>query len=178
MSLEPRHAVIAVVVVFVLFLLYRMRPVAMGAPRRELDQALAAARQRVGAATNPRERATALCDAGDVAAASRRYTAAAGYFLRAMRVEPTWPEPIGRAAEALGRKPRMLEQMFVRQMSRMAWDDAHRPVVRALATTLVTLHERRRDRVQAAIMRRVAALVDADKGAEGATGARRDGQSA
>ncbi len=163
MTLEPRHAVIAVVVVFVLFLLYRMRPSSLGAARGELDQALVAARKRVSAASTPRERAGALCDAGTVAAASRRYSAAAGYLLRAMRVEPTWAVPVERAAEALEKRPRLLEKMLVRQLGRTAWDDAHRPVVHKLATTLVSLHERRRDRVQASIMRRVASLVAASQ---------------
>lgn len=161
MTLEPRHAVLAVVVVFVLFLLYRMRPSPLGAARGELDQALGAARKRISASTTPRERAAALCDAGTVAAAARRYGAAAGYFLRALRVEPTWTVPVERAAEALEKRPRLLEKMLIRQLGRTAWDDAHRPVVHALATTLTAVYERQRDRVQASVMRRVAALVAA-----------------
>src|SRR5215204_3238738 len=69
-----REALTGAAVLFVLFLLVKMRPLPAG--RRKLDALVRAARDRAHAAQSPRERALALGEAGTLAATeARRWTA-------------------------------------------------------------------------------------------------------
>jgi hypothetical protein len=88
-----------------------------------------------------------------------RWTAAAGSFLRAMNADPTWPEAVEQLAVAFrSRRPRTLEKILWRRLGHLPWDDAHRPVIRVIVTTLRQLYEKeRRDSVRAAVFRRLEA---------------------
>jgi hypothetical protein len=104
-------------------------PRKVGKARR---QALADARARVAAAASPSEKARALCDAGDASAFTvGSFTSALGYYLRAMRADPTSAEPIVRTARGLARRPRALESVLWRRLGGAAWEGSGR--VAALA---------------------------------------------
>src|SRR4051812_44085755 len=89
-------------VLFLGFLLVKMRP---GRPRRgSLGAEVIAARARAHAATTPRARAEALSEAATLAVHDgARWTAAAGMFLRAMKADPTWSEPVQQVVRAFHR---------------------------------------------------------------------------
>lgn len=154
-----RQLVLAgVAVLFLAFLLWRMRP---GTPRRvAIGAEVRAARARARAASTPRARAEALCEAGELAVKDgARWTAAAGSFLRAMNADPTWPDAVSRLVAAFRRRrPRLLEKILWRRLGHLPWDEAHRPVLLIVASTLRQLYEKeRRDRVRAAVFRRLEA---------------------
>ncbi len=150
--------VAGVAVLFLVFLVFRMRP---GSPRREvLGAEVKAARERARAASTPRARAEALAEAGTLAVRDgARWTAAAGSFLRAMNADPTWPEAVEQLVAAFRRRrPRMLEKILWRRLGHVPWDDAHRGVLLAMTRALRQLYEKeRRDAVRAAVFRRLEA---------------------
>jgi hypothetical protein len=157
----------AVAVLFIAFLVWRMLPgrstwSTMGGSRppnpRPLAPEVKAARARARAATTPRARAEALCDAGTLASAPpARWIAAAGFFLRALHADPTWPDAVTRLVAALRRRrPRLLEKILWRRLANMPWDAAHRESCGAVAAGLRQLYEKeRRDLVRAAVMRKL-----------------------
>ena len=104
------------------FMIWRSRPILRG-PRRSAASrgALREAKKRVEQATTAKERALALCDAGDACAASFRTTSAIGYYLRAMRADPTSPFLVERAAMGLGRRPHALESLLWRRLGAEPW---------------------------------------------------------
>jgi hypothetical protein len=113
-------------------------PRKIGKARR---QALADARARLAAATTPTERAAALCDAGDASAfAVGGVTSALGYYLRAMRTDPTSTEPIQRAARGLARRPRALEKVLWRRLGGASWEGPNRPAAIAALTELARVY--------------------------------------
>jgi hypothetical protein len=144
----------AVAVLFLAFLLWQMRP---GGPRRgAIGADVRAARARALAATSPRARAEALCEAGTlVVQGGARWTAAAGSFLRALNADPTWPGSVEQLVLVFHRRrPRMLEKILWRRLGHLPWDDAHRPVLLAIAAGLRGLYEKeRRDASRAAVFR-------------------------
>jgi hypothetical protein len=147
---------VAVAVLFLAFLLWQMRP--DGTRRSAVGADVRAARARARAATSPRARAEALCEAGSLALrGGARWTAATGSFLRAMNADPTWPESVRQLVLAFHRRrPRMLEKILWRRLGHLPWDDAHRPVLLAIAAGLRGLYEReRRDAARAAVFRRL-----------------------
>ena len=102
---------VAAASVFGLFMIYRFRPVFSARRGRRLG--LAEALKRVDAAKTNADRATALADAGDACAASiGRTTGAVGYYLRAMRANPSSAELVERAAHGLSRRPHSLESLL------------------------------------------------------------------
>ena len=126
------------------FTIWKNRPW-LGPPRvgRAGRQAFADARARVVAATTPAERALALCDAGDARAALvGNVTSALGYYLRAMRSDPTSAAPILRAARGLARRPRALESLLWRRLGTSAWDGEHRAATLAALTELERVYAR------------------------------------
>ncbi len=149
-------ALVAVAVLFLAFLLVQMRP---GGFRREgLGGEVRAARDRAHAAKTPRERAEALCEAGSLAVRDgARWTAAAGFFLRALNADPTWPDAVALLAAAFRRRrPRLLEKILWRRLGNLPWDDAHRAVLRVIAGELAALYTReRRDPAKLAVFRRL-----------------------
>jgi hypothetical protein len=157
MELGWRHALAGVAALFLLFLLVKMRP----ARRRRdaLSEAVQAARERARRATTADERADALCEAGTLAIRSqRRITAAVGFFLRAMRADPTSAQVIQRTTSALARRrPRLLEKILWRRLAVLPWDGPHRDAARAAAIGLRELYLREiRDRNRAEILRKLA----------------------
>jgi hypothetical protein len=125
------------------FIIWQNRP-SLG-PRRvgkARRQALAAARAKIAAATTPSERAEALCDAGDSSAiAIGSPTSAVGYYLRAMRTDPSSAEPIVRAARGLVRRPRTLESLLWRRLAVGPWEGSGRPAALAALAALGHLYE-------------------------------------
>lgn len=114
-------------------------PRRVGKARRE---ALAAARAKIGAAKTPSERAEALCDAGDSSAfVVGSPTSAVGYYLRAMRSDPTSAEPVVRAARGLARRPRTLESLLWRRLGVAPWEGPTRPAALAALVELGQLYE-------------------------------------
>jgi hypothetical protein len=140
-------------VLFALRIIWQVRP-SFG-PRKDVRtgrKALVAARARAAAATTPAERAMALCDAGDARAHSiGSLTSALGYYVRAMRVDPTAAEPIVRAARGLARRPRALEALLWRRLSGAPWEGATRVAALAALTELERVYRvPLRNRIRAA----------------------------
>jgi hypothetical protein len=155
MPFGAREAMVAVAMLFVLFLVAKMRPTlgirgALGAEVKE-------ARARAYAAKDPRAKSEALCEAGRLAAGARRWTAAAGFFLRAMSADPASADAISQTAMALAPRRRLLEKIIWRRLAHLPWDDAHAAAVRAAAVALAGLYEGKlHDRARAEVLRRLA----------------------
>ena len=161
MELGWRHALAGMAVLFVAFLLFKMRP-AQRRGRALAAEQLQAARDRVHRATTTGDRVAALCEAGALAASgARRTTAAAGFFLRAMRADPASPRPIEQAVAALARSaPRVIERILWRRLSVLPWDGDHRAAAVAAAIGLRDLYAGPiRDRGRAEIMRKLSRLL-------------------
>jgi hypothetical protein len=160
--MDGRQLVLAgVAVLFLAFLLWRMRP---GGPRRRgLGAGARAARDRARAAPTPQARAEALCEAGTLAVEDgARWSSAAGAFLRAMNADPSSAFVIEQLATAFRRRrPRMLERILWRRLGNLPWDDAHGAVLLAITSTLRQLYEKeRRDSARAAVFRRLEATFE------------------
>lgn len=127
--------------VFVLFLLFRLRPVLPGR-RAGAGAALREAKKRIEAAKDDASRALALADAGDACARSLgRTTGAVGYYLRAMRTNPAAAELVDRAAAALAKRPHALESLLWRRLGAEPWTNDREPAARAALTQLVRLYD-------------------------------------
>jgi hypothetical protein len=120
----PWNAPLAVAsAVFVLFLLWKLRPSVGGSGRGSTRAAaLREAKARVSAAKTDEERALALCDAGDALAGRLAGSESAiGYYLRAMRASPRDAALVTRAAKGLARRPRALESLLWRRLGAEPW---------------------------------------------------------
>ncbi len=127
--------------VFVLFLLYRLRPAMPGAGRKATGAALREAKKRIAEAKDDAARALALADAGDACARSvGRTTGAVGYYLRAMRTHPASAELVERAATALARRPHALESLLWRRLGAEPWTGAGEAAARAALARLALLY--------------------------------------
>jgi hypothetical protein len=127
--------------VFVAFLLWRLRPSMGGAGGRGKGGALRAAKQRVETAKSAEERALALCDAGDAAAGGLAGgDSAVGYYLRAMRTNPSSAELVARAAQGLARRPRALESLLWRRLGAEPWTGGGEAAARAALEELARLY--------------------------------------
>jgi len=156
--MDGRQAALAVAaVLFLGFLLVRLWP---GRIRREaLTDTVRAVRRRAHEAATPHARAEALCEAGALAVREgARWTAAAGFFLRAMNADPTWPGAVEQTVLSLRRRrPRLLEKILWRRLGALPWDDAHRAVLREAAASLSGLYARElRDKHRAAACAKLA----------------------
>jgi hypothetical protein len=128
--------------VFVLFLLYRLRPVMPGSRRAGAGGALREAKKRIEAAKDDATRALALADAGDACARSvGRTTGAVGYYLRAMRTDPSSAALVDRAAAALARRPHALESLLWRRLGAEAWTGDREAAARAALAQLVRIYD-------------------------------------
>jgi hypothetical protein len=142
------------VALFGAYLIIRFRPGATH--RRKLQRAVTDARARAHAARTPEARSEALCDAGIAASKRKRWTAALGYFLRAMRASPTSPEIINRAAACLAPRPDLAESVLWRRISALPDDDEHHDAFVATLRALTMLYEGPlRDRGRAKVLRRL-----------------------
>jgi hypothetical protein len=151
--------VIAGAVVFALFLLWRMRPGVGARSVRRVAREAIQARARAREASNPRDRSRALCDAADAFADQPTgLWPAVGLYLRALRADPTWTEPVERLRALLfRRRPRALERILWRRMSVIPWNAENRAVVALLANTLSDLYRSRlRSRARAIVLDRLA----------------------
>jgi hypothetical protein len=127
-------------VLFAGFRVWRMRP-ALGPVRSAGRTALRAAKQRIEAAKAPGERAIALCDAADACAKALGATSAVGYYLRAMRADPTSPVLVERAARGLVRRPHALESLLWRRLGAEPWSGGSRAAAVVALRELAFLYE-------------------------------------
>jgi hypothetical protein len=157
MELGWRHALAGAATLFILFLLIKLRPTRRR--RDALSAEVQAARDRARQASSPRERAEALCEAGTLAVRGgrRRITAGVGFFLRAMRADPTSAQVVDATVVALARlRPRVLEKILWRRLAFLPWDGEHRDATRAAAVGLRDLYRKEiRDRTRAEILRKL-----------------------
>ncbi len=133
---------------FLLVLLWRVRPLiprlpwlprlplAWGRQRGASLEALEEAKARIEAAKGDDERASALCDAGELLAPA----SAEGFYLRAVRAAPASSEVIERVVAGLGRRPRILESVLWRHLGGAPWTDTRAASLASLAA-LVALYE-------------------------------------
>jgi hypothetical protein len=127
--------------VFGVFMLWKVRPAAFSPSRAAARAALREAQKRIEMARDEQARAAALCDAGDAAAsAAVSAQSAIGYYLRAMRLVPSSPDLVERAATGLARRPRALESLLWRRLGAEPWDGKARPAAKAALRHLVTLY--------------------------------------
>jgi hypothetical protein len=140
---------------FGVFIVWRVRPsFGRRRPTKAQRKALAEAKARVRAADGAHARALALCDAGDAyASASGPFTGVLGYYLRAMRTDPTSAEPVERASRALIRRPRSLEALLWRRLGASKWEGATRAASLAALRALRDLYSGPlRNRIRASAM--------------------------
>jgi hypothetical protein len=141
--------ILAVSALFVIAILWRVRPV-LPLSRKSSRDALLAIKKRVDTATSDVERAAALCEAGELSARSGRATSAEGYFLRAMRAQPHSAAMVERASAALVRAPRALETLLWHRLGSEPWTAPNRAATAQALTELVRIYEGpRRKRTQA-----------------------------
>ena len=126
--------------IFLAFFLWRFRPAVFSLERAGSREALREAQSRIEEAKDDVARALALADAGDAAAASGRATSAIGFYLRAMRTNPTSAEIVDRASMGLHRRPRALESLLWRRLAAEAWSGESRHAARAALKHLSNLY--------------------------------------
>lgn len=148
-----RHAVVGAAVLFLLFLVVKLRPTGLGRPGLEAE--VRAQRQRARDAKTDAERAEALCEAGRLARQSGRHALAAALFQRAMSADSTSVLAVERTVSELSRRPRLLEALLWRRLARLPWEGAHLAAARATVAALrhVYLHTAR-DGARAEFLRR------------------------
>lgn len=153
MEIGWRHAVVGAAVLFLLFLVVKLRPRSSDRPGFAAE--VRAQRQRARDAKTDAERAEALCEAGRLARESGRHALAAAFFQRAMRADSTSVLAVERTVSALSRRPRLLEELLWRRLSRLPWEGAHLAAARATVAALrhVYLHSAR-DAARAEFLRR------------------------
>ncbi|NUQ75722.1 MAG: hypothetical protein HUU21_19435 [Polyangiaceae bacterium] len=162
MEIGWRHLLAGAAVLFLVFLLVQFRPARGRKPAREA--ALREAKKRVVSASTARDKADALCEAGEIAWEGALRVRAAGYFLRALRADPTWPGAVERMTASLHkRRPRWLERVLWKRLADLPWDAEHRDAVLATVSALRDLYRTRlRDRARAAFLDRFAARLGSD----------------
>jgi hypothetical protein len=144
---------------FVLFLSWKYRPTFGRAARRPADADVRAARERARLAKSPREKADAFVLAAQVAAGEPDgLTAALGYYVRAMRADPTACEPLQGLRDLLERKrPELLESVLWHRLSILGWSGDTASAARCAAESLAQLYARRlKHRDRAAVIERLA----------------------
>ena len=132
-----RIPLVVLAVLFGLLVLIRMRPTARRKSQASRE-ALAAAEAKIASAPNEVERALAFCEAGEACVARlSRNERALGYFLKAMKADPTSTEIVERVVNALDHRPRALEAVLWRRLAVTGWGEknsaATKLVLRALS---------------------------------------------
>jgi len=155
--------IIGVVAVFVLVLLYRVRPSFGFRQVKAISQGVIDARAKLGAAQTPREKAQALCEIGDAFAHTKGGRGAAmGQYLRALKVDPSWPHPIELLKDLLFKdRPLVLERTMWRRLSMVDWRTGNQEVALSCASVLADLYKNRvKDRSRAIVMKRLAEEIE------------------
>jgi hypothetical protein len=145
MDSSVQAPLVVAAVVFLAFTLWRARPLTRGpAPRENRDAraALDDAERRIANATDERARALALCDAGDACArAVGRAKAAAAYYQRALRTDPSSTAIVERVVLALRSRPRQLEALLWRRLASEAWTGPNRAATALVLASLARAYE-------------------------------------
>jgi hypothetical protein len=158
--------VFAAAVVFAGFLLWKYRPrlplprLSRGPsvfPKRRtesIDREIAEAREKARLAKTPRERAESLVLAANAASkADEDLTSAMGLYLRAMRADATFCDPILGITSLLRKeRPELLETVLWRRLGHLRWSGDTMPAVKCAAEALGALYRRelrQRDRAHA-----------------------------
>ena len=156
-------AVVAGSFVFVLYLLWQMRPVFRRRAVNGLASAAWDARVQARAASTPRARALAFCSAGDAFASQRGgLLVAVAHYLRAMRADRLCTTPLDKLAALLrSRRPRLLERILWRRLGSTEWQGESRAVALHCARLLSELYRHRlRSRTRAQAFDRIIAELE------------------
>ncbi len=129
-------------IAFMAFLVFKMRP-AIGPRGREHAAALKEAKERIASAADEPTRAKALCDAADACARLGRLNGAVGFYLRALRADPTSKDIVERTAAGLAKRPGQLENLMWRQLGAVDWKDAARDAQLAALRALAVVYAKR-----------------------------------
>src|SRR5258706_8707913 len=137
--------VIAAAVIFAGYLLWKYRPSfpLPSLPRRQRADRptpeqtrfdVQKEREKARAAKTPRERATSLVLAAEAAAeADDGITSAIGLYLRAMRADATYCDPIrGIAALLRTERPELLETVLWRRLAHLPWSGETAPAAKCV----------------------------------------------
>jgi len=151
--------VLVTVAAFLLFLLFKYRPSLGGTVLRPASDELRLARELVRSATTPREKAEAFVNAAQAASREKDGLATAvGFYVRAMKADPTACEPILGLRDLLERKrPELLESVLWHRMAVLSWSGDTAMAARCAAQSLSQLYARRlKDRDRAGVIERIA----------------------
>jgi tetratricopeptide (TPR) repeat protein len=129
--------------IFAAFLIFKMRP-AVTPTGRASAAALNEAKRRLESAKDDHGRAIALADAADACAHLGRTNSAVGFYLRALRADPTSTQIVERAGAALIRRPAALELLMWRHLAAHPWQGEHRAAAVAGLRTLARAYGKRR----------------------------------
>jgi hypothetical protein len=131
---------VIVALLFGVIVFWRVRPLILSG-RREARDALRAAKERIESAQAGPERAEALCQAAELVLGGARGAgeSAVGYYLRAMRADPTSANVVERAAAGLAKCPRALESLLWRGLAAAPWPP-RRAAAEAALRHLVALY--------------------------------------
>lgn len=124
--------------------------------------AIKAAREKARGATSARARAEALTEAANAAAMSAdALTSAMGFYLRAMRADPTFCDPVRGISDLLRHeRPELLETVLWRRLSHLAWSGETAPAAKCAAEELGSLYKRElRNRDRAKAMQKLVAKI-------------------
>jgi hypothetical protein len=135
--------VVVTAALFGAFVIYKFRPaLGLGARFRPSERKeVVAAKARLDAAKTDAGRSLALADAADACTrGGGSRSAAIGYYLRAMRLDPTSADLVDRAAAGLARRPRALESLLWRRLGSDPWFGATGPAARAALRHLAGLY--------------------------------------
>jgi hypothetical protein len=153
----PSLLVVVSVLVFMAFLIWKLRPlppldVALGAPRRvgagvakdAIKETVRRERAHARDAQTPRARAEALLAAGRASALlDDGSTAALGLYLRSLRADPTYCEPLRALADLLhDERPELLETVLWRRLAQLSWSGETAPATRCAVEALVKLYRK------------------------------------
>jgi hypothetical protein len=159
--------VVGAAVLFTGFLLWKYKPTLPRLRRRSRQTgqqdvrdaasvagAIKAAREKARVAKSARARAEAMTEAAKAAALSAdAMNSAMGFYLRAMRADPTFCDPVRGISDLLRHeRPELLETVLWRRLSHLGWSGETAFAAKCAAEELVSLYKRElrnRDRAKA-----------------------------
>jgi hypothetical protein len=151
--------VVVTAAAFVVSLAWKYRPSLGRAARKPAGGDVRIARERARSASTPREKAEAFVRAAEAASRDTDGMAAAvGYYVRAMKADPTACEPLRGLSDLLERdRPELLESVLWHRLAILSWSEDTAGVVRCAARTLSQLYARRlKHRDRAKVLERLA----------------------